>query len=35
LYTAEIAGPDPDLRFDEHKVGIQPNKYVTRFGLRL
>ncbi len=26
---------DPDVRFDKHKAGIQANRYVQRFGLRL
>ena len=26
---------DPDLRFDKHKAGIQANKFVQKFGLRL
>jgi hypothetical protein len=30
-----MTGLDPDLRFDRHKAGIQANKYVQRFGLRL
>ncbi len=30
-----ITGLDPDLRFDKHKAGIQANRYVTEFGLRL
>ena len=28
-------GLDPDLRFDRHKAGIQANRYVLEFGLRL
>ena len=28
-------GVDPDVRFDKHKAGIQANRYVQRFGLRL
>lgn len=34
LYVG-MTGLDPDLRFDRHKAGIQANKYVQRFGLRL
>lgn len=34
LYVG-MTGLDPDLRFDRHKAGIQANKYVLRFGLRL
>jgi len=30
-----LTGLDPDRRFDKHKAGIQANKYVTRYGLRL
>ena len=30
-----MTGLDPDVRFDNHKAGIRPNKYVTRFGIRL
>jgi hypothetical protein len=30
-----MTGLDPDLRFDKHKAGIQSNRYVFRYGLRL
>src|ERR1017187_4419999 len=30
-----MTGLDPDVRFDKHKAGIQANKYVQKFGLRL
>ncbi|MDQ2927704.1 MAG: hypothetical protein ABI330_18845 [Caldimonas sp.] len=30
-----MTGLDPDLRFDRHKAGIQANRYVTEYGLRL
>jgi hypothetical protein len=30
-----MTGLDPDVRFDKHKAGIQSNRYVTEFGLRL
>ncbi len=30
-----MTGLDPDLRFDRHKAGIQANRFVTEFGLRL
>ncbi|MEO8487156.1 MAG: hypothetical protein ABI585_12560 [Betaproteobacteria bacterium] len=30
-----MTGIDPDVRFDKHKAGIQANRYVLRFGLRL
>jgi hypothetical protein len=30
-----MTGLDPDLRFDRHKAGIQANRYVRDYGLRL
>ena len=30
-----MTGLDLDVRFDKHKAGIQANRYVQRFGLRL
>lgn len=30
-----MTGLDPDVRFDKHKAGIQSNRYVLRYGLRL
>lgn len=30
-----MTGLDPDVRFDKHKAGIQANRYVKDFGLRL
>ena len=30
-----MTGLDPDLRFDRHKAGIQANRYVQQYGLRL
>jgi hypothetical protein len=30
-----MTGLDPDLRFDRHKAGIQANRYVLHYGLRL
>jgi len=30
-----MTGLDPDLRFDRHKAGIQSNRFVTEYGLRL
>ena len=30
-----MTGLDPDVRFDKHKAGIQSNRYVQQFGLRL
>jgi hypothetical protein len=30
-----MTGLDPDLRFDKHKAGIQANRFVLKYGLRL
>jgi len=30
-----MTGLSPDVRFDKHKAGIQSNKFVRRYGLRL
>jgi len=30
-----MTGLDPDLRFDRHKAGIQANRFVKEYGLRL
>ncbi len=30
-----MTGLDPDVRFDKHKAGIQSNRYVRQYGLRL
>lgn len=30
-----MTGLDPDLRFDRHKAGIQANRFVREYGLRL
>lgn len=30
-----MTGLEPDVRFDKHKAGIQSNRYVRQFGLRL
>lgn len=30
-----MTGLDPDLRFDKHKAGIQSNRFVFDYGLRL
>ncbi|MEO5883707.1 MAG: hypothetical protein ABIQ06_14925 [Caldimonas sp.] len=30
-----MTGLDPDLRFDRHKAGVQANRYVQEYGLRL
>src|SRR5258705_13886013 len=32
---AGMTGLDPDVRFDKHKAGIQSNRFVQQFGLRL
>jgi hypothetical protein len=34
LYVG-MTGLDPDLRFDRHKAGIQSNRYVFAYGVRL
>ena len=34
LYVG-MTGLDPDVRFDKHKAGIQSNRFVREFGLRL
>jgi len=30
-----MTGLDPDTSFDKHKAGIQANRYVQKYGLRL
>jgi hypothetical protein len=30
-----MTGLNPDLRFDKHKAGIQANRFVREYGLRL
>lgn len=30
-----MTGLDPDIRFDKHKAGIQANRFVRQYGLRL
>jgi hypothetical protein len=30
-----MTGLDPDVRFDKHKAGLQSNRYVRTYGLRL
>lgn len=35
LVYVGMTGLDPDLRFDRHKAGIQSNRFVREFGLRL
>lgn len=34
LYVG-MTGLDPDLRFDRHMAGVQSNRYVHRYGVRL
>ena len=35
LVYVGMTGLDPDVRFDKHKAGIQANRYVMLYGLRL
>jgi hypothetical protein len=35
LVYVGMTGLDPDLRFDKHKAGLQANRYVQQYGLRL
>ena len=30
-----MTGLSPDVRFDKHKAGIQANRFVQKYGLRL
>jgi len=30
-----MTGLDPDIRFDKHKAGIQANRFVRQYGVRL
>ena len=30
-----MTGLNPDVRFDKHKAGVQSNRFVQKFGLRL
>lgn len=30
-----MTGLDPDTRFDKHKAGLQANRFVQQYGLRL
>ena len=34
-YYVGMTGLSPDVRFDKHKAGIQANRYVMLYGLRL
>ncbi len=35
LVYVGMTGLDPDRRFDKHKAGIQANRYVHQYGIRL
>ena len=35
LVYVGMTGLDPDLRFDRHKAGVQANRFVLQYGLRL
>lgn len=35
LVYVGMTGLDPDRRFDKHKAGVQANRYVLEYGLRL
>lgn len=35
LVYVGMTGLDPDTRFDKHKAGIQANRFVTDYGVRL
>jgi len=35
LVYVGMTGLDPDLRFDRHKAGVQANRFVQLYGLRL
>jgi hypothetical protein len=35
LVYVGMTGLDPDLRFDRHKAGIQANRFVQAYGVRL
>ena len=35
LVYVGLTGLEPDIRFDKHKAGIQANRYVRDYGLRL
>ena len=35
LVYVGMTGLDPDVRFDKHKAGIQANRFVQQWGLRL
>ena len=35
LVYVGMTGLDPDVRFDKHKAGIQANRFVQQWGVRL
>jgi len=35
LVYVGMTGLDPDLRFDRHKAGVQANRFVLKYGVRL
>ena len=35
LVYVGMTGLDPDTRFDRHKAGVQANRFVLAYGLRL
>ena len=35
LVYVGMTGLDPDIRFDRHKTGVQANRFVSQYGLRL
>ncbi len=35
LVYVGMTGLEPDVRFDKHKAGIQANRFVQQYGLRL
>ena len=35
LVYVGMTGLDPDLRFDRHMAGVQSNRFVLQYGLRL
>jgi hypothetical protein len=35
LVYVGMTGLDPDLRFDRHKAGVQANRFVCSYGVRL
>ena len=35
FYYVGMTGLDPDIRFDRHKAGVQSNRFVRDYGVRL